>query len=62
MAYQAIGQKEAAVAALLEIISRKRDWNEDAARQQLLTLFQSYGFDDPVAIEGRKQLSSLLFA
>lgn len=62
MAYQAAGQKEAAVAALLEIISRQRDWNDDAARQQLLTLFQAYGFDDPVAIEGRKQLSSLLFA
>lgn len=61
-AYQAAGQKEAAVAALLEIIARKPDWNENAARQQLLTLFQAYGFDDPVAIEGRKQLSRLIFS
>lgn len=61
LAYQAAGRKAEAVDALLEIIARKRDWNEDAARKQLLTLFQAYGFDDPIAVDGRKRLSSLLF-
>jgi len=62
LAYQAAGNKQGAVDALLEIIERKRDWNDDAARQQLLTLFQAFGFDDPISVEGRKRLSSILFS
>ncbi len=62
LAYQAAGKKQEAVDALLEIIQRNRDWNEGSARQQLLTLFQAFGFDDPISVEGRKRLSSILFS
>ena len=56
------GQREAAVDELLEIVRRNRTWNEEAARKQLLTLFEAFGPTDPLTIATRKRLSSLLFA
>ena len=41
---------------------RDRKWNEDAARQQLLTLFEAMGPADPRTIEARRKLSGLLFS
>ncbi|MFC4351892.1 thioredoxin [Fodinicurvata halophila] len=61
-AHFAQGRKEDAAEALLEIIRRKRDWNEDAARQQLLKYFEAWGPTDPVTQDARRQLSSLIFA
>jgi putative thioredoxin len=46
---------------LLEIVRRDRKWNDDGARVQLLQFFEALGFTDPLAVEGRKRLSSLLF-
>lgn len=59
-----IGQNRRAEAVdqLLEIVKRERKWNDDAARLQLLKLFEAFGFDDPVSIDGRRRLSTLLFA
>jgi putative thioredoxin len=56
------GEREAAVDELLEIVRRNRTWNEEAARKQLLTLFEAFGPTDPLTIATRKRLSSLLFA
>lgn len=56
------GNGEAAVDELVEIFRRKRDWNEDAARQQLLKIFEALGPTDPVTISGRRKLSSILFS
>lgn len=58
----AAGQKEQAIDNLLEIVQRNRTWNEDGARKQLLKFFEALGFSDPLAVEGRKKLSSLLFS
>lgn len=59
-----IGQNRRAEAVdqLLDIVKRARKWNDDAARLQLLKLFEACGFDDPVSIDGRRRLSTLLFA
>ncbi len=62
LAYAAQHKKSEAVAALLAIVAAQRDWNEDAAKKQLLEFFEAWGFDDDAAIEGRKKLSTLLFA
>ncbi|MEX2296439.1 MAG: tetratricopeptide repeat protein, partial [Dongiaceae bacterium] len=35
---------------------------EDAARKQLLKLFEAMGPADPLVASGRRQLSSLLFS
>lgn len=62
LAYHGVGRREEAIAALLEIIARNRDWNEGAARQQLLEFFDAYGAADELVVAGRRQLSSLLFS
>ena len=61
-ALNASDEREKAADALLEIIRRKRDWNEDAARLQLLKFFESWGMDDPATMAARRKLSSILFS
>jgi putative thioredoxin len=62
IALNAQGKREEAAQQLLEIIKRDRKWNDDGARKQLVQFFEAWGFADPSAVEGRKKLSSLLFA
>ena len=62
LALVAAGQREGAVEHLLEIVRRQRNWNEEAARKQLVKLFEAFGATDPVTVNGRRQLSSILFA
>jgi putative thioredoxin len=61
-ALNASGEREAAAEALLEIIRRKRNWNEDAARLQLLKFFEAWGFDDAATMAARRKLSAILFS
>jgi putative thioredoxin len=61
-ALNAKGKRAEAVDQLLEIVKRDRKWNDDAARKQLVQLFEAWGFADPAAVEGRKRLSSILFS
>ena len=49
----------ARVAAFLE---RDRQWNEEAARKQLLKFFEASGPTDPFTIASRRRLSTLLFS
>lgn len=62
MALAAAGDKEAAVTELLESFRRDRNWNEQAARKQLVQLFDAWGPKDPATQDGRRKLSSLLFS
>ncbi len=55
-------QNSEAIEQLLEIMRRKSGWNEDAARKQLLDLFSALGPTHELTIEGRKQLSTVLFS
>ncbi|GAB5467664.1 MAG: thioredoxin [Rhodospirillales bacterium] len=56
------GKREAAAAELLEIVKRDRAWNEEAARMQLLKYFEAWGHADPLTLDSRRKLSSLLFS
>jgi putative thioredoxin len=56
------GRREAALDHLLEIVRRDRTWNEEAARKQLIELFNAWGPKDPLTLAGRRRLSSILFA
>ncbi len=56
------GARENAIDQLLEIVRRDRKWNEDAARKQLVILFDAMGPTDPRTISARRRLSSLLFS
>ncbi|HTX48526.1 MAG TPA: co-chaperone YbbN [Caulobacteraceae bacterium] len=56
------GQLKAASDQLLAIIEQDRDWNDGAARKQLLTVFEAAGLGSDVAKQGRRRLSALLFS
>ena len=47
---------------LISIVRRDRKWNDDGARKQLVQLFEAWGPTDEATIEGRRRLSSILFA
>ncbi|MEO9131085.1 MAG: tetratricopeptide repeat protein [Sphingomonas sp.] len=57
----AAGDRDAAADSLLGIIAADRDWNEGAARQQLLKLFDVVGLEDPWVSAQRRRLSAILF-
>jgi putative thioredoxin len=61
-ALHAAGEAEAAVAELLELFRRDRDWNDGAAKAQLFTIFEALKPNDPVVLNGRRKLSSMIFA
>ena len=61
-ALHASGDVEAAVEQLLDLFRRDREWNDGAAKAQLFTIFEAMKPNDPVALKGRRKLSSLLFA
>ncbi|WP_161539556.1 thioredoxin [Paramagnetospirillum kuznetsovii] len=62
LAYYAANETEAAVDELLELYRRNRTWNEEAARKQLVKIFEVLGFAHPLAKSGRSRLSTMMFA
>ncbi len=58
----AAGEREKAIDHLLESIRLEREWNEQAARKQLLKLFEAVGLSDPLTVASRKRLSAILFS
>jgi putative thioredoxin len=62
VALAAGGKKTEAAEQLLESFRRDRKWNEEAARKQLVKLFDAWGPKDPATLEGRRKLSSILFS
>ena len=62
VALQGAGDSEAAVAELLELFRRDREWNDGAAKTQLFTVFDALKPTDPVVLNGRRKLSSMIFA
>lgn len=61
-ALHASGDAEAAVSELLDLFRRDREWNDGAAKAQLFTIFDALKPNDPVVLNGRRKLSSLIFA
>ena len=62
VALNAAGKKDEALDQLLYIVRRKRDWNEEAARKQLVKFFEAWGPKDEFTLLGRRKLSSILFS
>ncbi len=61
-ALHANGDVDGAVAQLLELFRRDREWNDGAAKAQLFTIFDALKPNDPVVLNGRRKLSSMIFA
>jgi putative thioredoxin len=62
IALHANGKVEEAVAELLELFRRDREWNDAAAKAQLFKIFDAREAKDPIVLNGRRKLSSLIFA
>ncbi len=58
---QMAGDRDAAADGFLHIIAAERDWNEGAARAQLLKLFEVVGIENPWVSAQRRRLSATLF-
>ena len=56
------GQVEDAVNHLLELFKRDREWNDGAAKSQLFVIFEALEPNDAIVLNGRRKLSSLIFA
>jgi len=61
-ALHAHGEVEQAVDHLLDLFRRDRNWNDEAAKTQLFTIFDALPPQDPIALNGRRRLSSMIFA
>jgi putative thioredoxin len=62
MALFAAGKRQEAVDALLDSVRLDREWNEQAARKQLVKFFEAFGLADPLTVQTRRRLSSILFS
>ncbi|MBI0475784.1 co-chaperone YbbN [Sphingomonas sp. MA1305] len=60
-AQMAAGDRDGAADNLLYIVAADRAWNDGAARQQLLKLFEVVGLEDPWVSTQRRRLSAILF-
>ena len=56
------GSSEEAINILVELVKTHKTWNEEAARAQLLKIFEALGHSDPFTIEGRRKLSVVIFS
>ena len=56
------GQIEEAVDQLLELFKRDREWNDGAAKSQLFIIFEALEPNNAIVLNGRRKLSSLIFA
>ena len=56
------GLTEAAVDELMTIVRADRKWDDEAARKQLVRIFDALGHDHPLTVASRRRLSSLLFS
>lgn len=62
LALHAGGQVDEAVDQLLELFRRDREWNDGAAKTQMFTIFEALKPNDPIVLNGRRRLSSMIFA
>ena len=56
------GDTEEAIEKLLVILKNDIEWDEGSAKAQLIKIFDSMKANDPIALKGRRQLSSIIFA
>ncbi len=62
LAYYAQGENGQAIGELIEILRKNRSWDEEAAKEQLVKIFEALGDAHPDTVEGRQKMASVLFA
>ncbi|MDG1531091.1 MAG: tetratricopeptide repeat protein [Paracoccaceae bacterium] len=61
LAMHGTGEVQGAVDELLTIFKKDREWNDGAAKTQLFKIFDALTAQDPIALNGRRKLSSMIF-
>ncbi|GBQ89779.1 tetratricopeptide repeat protein [Asaia krungthepensis] len=61
-AFNGAGMKTEAADTLLAIIKENREWNDGAAKAELLRFFEAWGNTDPATLPARRKLSAILFS
>ena len=56
------GERAEATDHLIYVIKKMRNWNDEAARKQLVKFFEAWGPKDEFTLAGRRKLSSVLFS
>ena len=56
------GKIEEAIDHLLELFKRDKEWNNGAAKTQLFTIFEALEPNNAIVLNGRRKLSSMIFA
>jgi putative thioredoxin len=56
------GQVNEAVDHLLQVVRKDREWQDQAARKQLVKVFEALGPKHPGTLDGRRKLSTVLFS
>ena len=56
------GNTKEAIEKLLAILKNDIEWDEGSAKAQLIKIFDTMKANDPIALKGRRQLSSIIFA
>ncbi|MEL6857530.1 MAG: thioredoxin [Pseudomonadota bacterium] len=56
------GKNKDAADHLLTILGAELEWEEGKAKAKLLEIFEALGPKDPVTVEGRRRLGSMMFA
>ena len=56
------GERAEATDQLIYVIKKMRNWNDEAARKQLVKFFEAWGPKDEFTLAGRRKLSSVLFS
>jgi putative thioredoxin len=62
LALYASSDVEAAIDELLTLFSRNRAWDDDAARKQLIEIFDALGPESELVADSRRRLSTIMFA
>lgn len=57
----AAGRRDEAADTLLAMVDKDREWNDGAARAQLLKMFEAIGLEDEWVVATRRRLSKILF-
>ncbi|MFY8113734.1 MAG: thioredoxin [Rhabdaerophilum sp.] len=62
LALNAKNRRLEAAEHLIAILRKDRNWNEEAARKQLIQFFEAWGPMDEATLSGRRMLSATLFS
>jgi len=60
--YQRLGQHQKAIDEMINIIKIDKEWNNKAAKEMILKIFNSLGAEHDITLSGRRRLNNVWFS